>query len=110
MSARKFDIWPEFSLLGSLSSRSTSTSSVPDSFNQAAATDPVDINLPMLHLATRKGAPTLVRSASTARLKALSPTTLLCLPHPVKMLYRIGHITQVSYQKYDFFEYLKIRK
>lgn len=83
----KLEIWPKLTFSGwVLSSWSTRTSSVPDSLSQAATTDPVDVNRPKLHLDNRKGAPMPIRSASTARLSALSPTTLLCLPHPVRML------------------------
>lgn len=59
---------------------------MPDSLNQAATTDPVDIKRPKLHFDNLKGAPIPVRRASIARLRAPSPTTLLCLPHPVKIL------------------------
>lgn len=82
------EIRSTFSLSGwVLSSWRTSNFKVPDSFNQAATTEPVDTYLPILHFATRNGAPMLVRSASIARLKAPSPTTLLCFPHPVRMLH-----------------------
>jgi len=83
------EIKSTFSLSGwVLSSWRTSNFKVPDSFNQAATTEPVDTYLPILHLATRNGAPMLARSALIARLRAPSPTTLLCFPHPVRMLAR----------------------
>lgn len=71
-----------------LSSWRTSTCSVPDSLNQAATTGPVDMYLPILHFANWKGAPMPTRSASIAGLRVASPCTLLCLPHPVKMLHK----------------------
>lgn len=71
-----------------LSSWRTSTCSVPDSLNQVATKGPVDMNLPILHFASSNGAPMPVRSASIAGLRVASPTTLLCLPHPVKMLHK----------------------
>ncbi|KAJ0520508.1 hypothetical protein HanIR_Chr10g0460191 [Helianthus annuus] len=49
---------------------------------------PGDMNLPILDVATLNGEPMLPKRASMARLSAQSPTTLLCLPHPVKMLHQ----------------------
>lgn len=87
VSVCKLETWSNLALcVWLLSSWRTSTFKVPDSFSQAATTGPGDINLPRLHLATSNGAPMLISSDSIARLRALSPTTLLCLPHPVKML------------------------
>lgn len=85
----KLEIWPNLvAPKWLLSLWRTSTSSVPDSLNQAATTAPVDINLPILHLAIWNGAPMLVSRPSIARFRAPSPVILLCLPQPVKMLQR----------------------
>ena len=59
-----------------------------DSLIQAATIGPGDINRPMLDVATLNGDPMPLRSASIALLSAQSPTTLLCLPHPVKILHQ----------------------
>jgi len=67
---------------------------VPDCLNQAAMTEPGDTNRPMLNLSTWNGAPIDLRRASMTRRSVLAPTTLLCFPHPVKMLQRENSLSQ----------------
>lgn len=79
-----------------LSSWRTSSCRVPDSFSQAATNGPRDSYLPILHFASSNGAPRPVRSASIAGLRVASPTTLLCFPHPVKMLHKQSYDCQLT--------------
>ncbi len=72
---------------GKIISWRTRRSKVLGSWSQARATWPAQTSRPSLYLPTWNGALISRRCDSTARLRMLSPATLLCLPQPVKMLF-----------------------
>lgn len=59
---------------------------VPDSLNQAVTVAPADTKRPTLNFSKWNGAPIELSSVSMTRRRVLAPATLLCFPHPVKML------------------------
>jgi hypothetical protein len=72
---------------GKTMSRRIRRSKVLGSWSQARTTWPAQTSRPSLYFPTWNGAPISSICDSTARLRVLSPATLLCLPQPVKMLF-----------------------